>query len=632
MPGFDITEGLIFDLSSPVATAYLPTDAAWDCAIGGVPFNFAIDKERPMSRQTAQFRRDRVDQERNPGEQSLDSGLWLRSMSSLHYGAGLRSQEELEVDAATARFRYYRSASIDPWTPGQLTLGKARPNTYSNGGSGTYLAVGSGTTTALVAANTALVSLTNAGSATAITWGGTGNIQSICVDGDNWYAGNSTSGIYKGTLPSSAGSKIWNGGGNVLIRWIKQRLIGAVGASLYELVGTGPALPTALYTHPVTGWTWTGIAEGPSSIYFAGYSGTQSAIYRSSITASGATVTLSAPLVVADMPRGEQITMIYSYLGSFLAIGTNRGLRIAAIDSSGGLSVGPLTFTCSGGVTDAVGYDKYLYVTGGSDATDLDGTTSPGIYRVDLSAETDTLRFAYAQEVAEGAAGNPAQSVTMIGSDFIHTVPAGVKYPNSSAPYATTGWIEYGKITYSTGENKAWQSVVVRGDTPTGTTIEVHASTTGTGSPSSWPVVGTLSDTATDAVFGLDAAAGSPSRELYIAVKLTGSGAATPTLRSITLRSVPAPGRTRLLQVPLMCFDIETDRLNVKRGYEGGAYARLSLLEDAEDRGSVVSWQDFTTGERRSAVIEQVSQSRVTPPSRNLLNAGGVLNVVLRLL
>jgi hypothetical protein len=81
-------------------------------------------------------------------------------------------------------------------------------------------------------------------------------------------------GIYKGTLAGGVGSLVWNtGDAAVVIQWAKQRLVAGIAASVYELTGSGPTLPTPLYTHPNADWTWTSITEGPSAIYFAGYAG-----------------------------------------------------------------------------------------------------------------------------------------------------------------------------------------------------------------------------------------------------------------------------------------------------------------------------------------------------------------------
>lgn len=639
MAGYDVTEPVVFDLGSSIASVYLATDVAWDCSVGGLPFLFATAADRPLVRESAPFRTDRVDQQREPGEQSLDSSYWLRSFSSLHYGAGLRDTEALVPNDslsetrtyALSRFRFYKSASLDVWTPGEVkpTLGvttlRSTAATHQ-----AVIGIGSGNT--IHATDATLSEVSSTGTVTAITWGGTSNIESITTDGTNWYAGNNTDGIYKGALPSGAGAKVYNGGGAVTVRWCKQRLMAAVGVSLYELVAAGPALPTALFTHPNTAWTWTDIAEGPQGFYFSGYAGDTSAIYHSSISVSGATVTTNTPVVVAELPRGETVLSLYGYLGTYLAIGTNRGFRVAEFQSDGSLTVGPLIFTCQGGCYDQVGYDRFLYVTGGSLTSGPDNGDAPGIYRVDLSVDLERLRFAYAQECV-GAGSSAPSSVTYSGSQLVYSVPGtGLVAQASDGSYATEAWVQFSKVGYSTTENKAWRAVLLRADVPTGCSVEVYADAEGSGNPSTWAKVGTLTSSATDGEFSLSLPAPNPQRSMFIALRLLGTTTARPTVYGLTLRAVPAPKRTRLMQVSLMCYDFERDRNGQRVGTIDGAWARLQALESAEELGQVVTYQDFTTGERRVASIEKVSFARTTPPSRANDNTGGVLTLTLRLL
>ena len=638
MAGFDITERPVLNLSTVVGSAYSPSDAAWDCSIGGLPFMFALDTTRTLDRATSQFRRQRIDQERDPGENSLDQGVWLRSVASNHYGAGQRFLESLEIDPQIARFRFYRSANVDVWTPGQATLGKSVSSLRSTSATSQY-ALGIGSSNGVLHVTDASLSqVSPTGTVTGVTLtGASGNILSLTSDGTNYYAATAKN-IYKAALPTSTGVQMLTadltGKARFLVRWVKQRLMTCVDNSVYELTPSSTSLPTAMYDHPNTGWTWTGIADGPGSIYLSGYANDVSAIYRTTVTApsGGGAITLSTPVVIAEMPRGEKVLNIYSYLGNYLAIATSSGIRVAQIAADGTITVGPIIVYTAGGAYDFVGVDRYLYATGGTDTTALDGSTAPGIYRIDLSVEVDKLRFAYAQE-AYGTGGNAPSAVTYSGSQVFYTVPGtGLFAQSSTTSYATDGWLEYGRINYSTQELKAWRSVVLRADVPSGTSVEVHASPTGTGNPSTWVNIGTLTSSATDGEFALSSPAPSPTRDMYIALRLTGTTSVRPTVNALSVRAYPAPKRTRLLQLPLLCFDQERDRNGMVRGYQGGAWARLSALESAEDLGAVIQYQDFTTGETRSALIEQSSFTRAAPPSREKTNTGGVVQVTLRLL
>jgi hypothetical protein len=121
--GDDITEGLVYTLSNPAgSTNYSATGEAYDVAIGGLPFFLMNSDDAPYRRVTAQYRKQQIDQSREPGEQTL-TGWWLRSQSSFHYGQGIKFFEPIQDESL--RFQYTESKGIDVWTKGQATLLKS---------------------------------------------------------------------------------------------------------------------------------------------------------------------------------------------------------------------------------------------------------------------------------------------------------------------------------------------------------------------------------------------------------------------------------------------------------------------------------------------------------------------------
>jgi hypothetical protein len=84
------------------------------------------------------------------------------------------------------------------------------------------------------------------------------------------------------------------------------------------------------------------------------------------------------------------------------------------------------------------------------------------------------------------------------------------------------------------------------------------------------------------------------------------------------------------MRFPVYCFDVETDRYNVQVGYEGRAMARILALEDIEESGDVLTWQDITSGESRQVVIEQISFTRMTPPDKRFDGFGGIVEITIR--
>lgn len=642
MPSFDITEDVVFDLtgrgSTSLTQATVSSNVAWDCSVGGLPFLFAVSDQYPMRRETADFRRQRVDSQRDVGEQSLDSGYWIRSQSSWHYGAGLTSAEPLEVNDAEARFRFASSGGVDPWTPGQLSLLHDTERVIEDAGAGPVL-IGVDTGV-LYGQGTDLTYQPSSGTSSAVTWGGSASITSLTSNGSQYFACDNDK-IYKGTLPNGAGSAIYELSAAGLVRWVKQRLMVATGAAIHEVTDLSPAgapavLPAALYTHPVSGWVWTDFAEGPASIYASGYAGDTSSIFNIGVTASTTAVELDQPVVVAELPRGETVKSLYSYIGSFLIVGTSKGVRVAAIQSDGSLSMGPLIVEIAGGSSDAVAVDRYVYVTGAADADAGNRVKRAGLYRIDLGQPLDSgqLRYAYAADlVAPAGTSGSATQVTLAGGKVWFAVDGAGLY-REKATFVSEGWLESGRIRLGTLEPKAWRDIRLMVKHASTGSAEAYATIRNTSAPSAWQKIITVDGTNNDLYGSLRVVSDSPDAELFTAVRLVApSGQATsPAVVGYQVRAVPAPKRSRLLQVTLMLFDFETDRKGLRHGQVGGAFLRLKALEDLESSAGTVLWRDFTTGETAEAYIERVSLQRTTPPTRANGNAGGVGQVVLRLI
>jgi len=129
----DITEAIPYVLSNPAgSTNYSATGEAYDVAIGGLPFFLFNSDDAPYRRVTAQYRKQQIDQSREPGEQTL-TGWWLRSQSSFHYGQGIKFFEPIQDESL--RFQYTESKGIDVWTKGQATLLKSSDSQHITTGS-----------------------------------------------------------------------------------------------------------------------------------------------------------------------------------------------------------------------------------------------------------------------------------------------------------------------------------------------------------------------------------------------------------------------------------------------------------------------------------------------------------------
>ncbi len=634
MAGRDITEGratraIAVDLGIVSSSAiWQNTDIAYDVAIGGIPFIYAIGDNRPYQRQTAPYKKDQFDNQAEPGEQSL-TGWWIRSQSSFHSGTGIKFYDPSSGENVKNRFA--NSINLDVWTKGQVTLLKESAN-LSNVSTGIYKLKSCRYNTtdkvlAWIPGTTTLKDFDNAGNAVTYSTTGRGDIIDVTTDGSRVYVADATR-IHTGNISStSAMSEYYlTGSSNVVIEWVKQRLVGCIGASVYELTGphgSSLSLPTPVYTHPNSSWTWTSITEGGSAIYTAGYAGGISAIYKFTLSTAGAMPTLTSGVVAARLPYGEVVNRIEEYLG-YLIIGTSKGVRVATIsDQDGSVSYGPLIIEADNTGLDFAFRDRFIYVTGTV-------ATFAGLYRIDLGNETEPLRFAYATDANFTDIAGYATSVDFIGNSnqiaYTTSTSNGIVIQSTST-LAASGSITTGYIRYGTLEPKNFKRLLGRGDFTYGSmTLETVDKDGVEYDHISYDIN----------VASVEVTTSKPTAsQEYVAYKFIVNRDATdtskgPVFKGYQAKATIATPRQRILQFPVYCFDIETDRYNVTTGYTGRAFQRIQLLEDLEATGDVFTWQDLSTGESRQAVIEQVGFNRMTPPDRNFDGFGGVITITIR--
>ena len=126
MAGRDITDGrdtrsIAVDVGVVSSTSiWQNTDVAYDIALAGLPFIYAISDARPYIRQTAPFKKDQFDNQNEPGEQSL-TGWWIRSQSSFHDGAGIEFYDPALI-AGEGTYQFKDSRGVNVWEKGQVTL------------------------------------------------------------------------------------------------------------------------------------------------------------------------------------------------------------------------------------------------------------------------------------------------------------------------------------------------------------------------------------------------------------------------------------------------------------------------------------------------------------------------------
>lgn len=598
---------------------------SFDYAIGGVPFRSDIGTDNPLIRSSAQFRKDQFDNGLEPGEQSL-TGWWLRSQSSWHLGTGIVTSD-VRLDE-TAEFRFSDSEGVNPWVRGQMTLLHAMDNAAAGGSTVHCIGVTAPADGVLYASDTALSIETGSGS-TAITWGGSGTILSIATDGANWYAASSD-GIYTGALTGGAGSKLWTiSASRCVLRWCKGRLVAGIDAKIYELVPTGSpplTLPaTPVYTHPVSGFVWTAITDGPEAVYAIGYHGVESFILKVALNASsGALPTLTLATSAAELPRGEQGTSIYTYIGKFLLIGTSKGCRVAVIGTGGDIEYGPLIPTPSP-VMDFVAMDHYVWAgyTGG-----FEDETS-GALRIDLAEQLGNGRYPYAKDLQTHVTGDVLGVTTLGSQDRLVLAVAGQGlYVESVDEFEDDGWFVTGKIRHNTLWPKLFKRFNVKGDMTGSVAV---SSIDDAGNEVLLASVSSGSDLDDDLPINFPQA---PQEFLQLRFTLahpSGDATLTPTLRGYQVKSLPGGPRPRRYVIPLRCYDAELDLNGVHQGYQGLALERLQLMEALDSSGEVVLFEDLASNTSEQVTIEQIEFRQVVPPQSGE-PWGGVLTVELRTL
>jgi hypothetical protein len=641
--GRDLTDGranrsIAVDVGVVSSTSlWQNTDVAYDVAVGGLPFIYAINDARPYIRQTAPFRKDQFDNGNEPGEQSL-TGWWIRSQMSFHSGEGINFYDPATTDE-NGHYRFHESRGLDVWTKGQVTLLKQTSN-MTGVTSGIYkiISIVDGSTDKILGWTPSGTTVNNyTASGTAVTYTDVTSIAqpldtailAVASDGTNLFIADNDH-IYTGPIstPTAGYSRYYNTGNNsVTLGWVKQRLVACIGASVYELTnakGSTHSLPaTPVYTHPNADWTWTSISEGGSAIYAAGYAGTTSAIYKFTLASNGAMPVLASGVIAAQLPIGEYVTKIESYLGK-LMIGTNKGVRVAAIsDTTGDLIYGPLTIEAENTGLDFAFRDTYVWVTGS-----IDGYA--GLYRINLDNELETLRFAYATDAFLDGVSGYATSVDFVGNTnqiaFTTSGSNGIAI-QSTTDLSTSGYLTTGNIRYGTLEPKNFKRLLGRGDFTYGSmTLETVDKNGVEYDHISYD----------SAIPPIEVGTSSPATaQEYVAYKFILYRDATtsslgPTFKGYQAKATIATPRQRIVRFPVYCFDVETDRFNTVVGYEGRAFDRIQLLEDIEETGDVLTWQDLSTGESRQAVIEQVTFTRMTPPDKRFDGFGGVLEITIR--
>jgi len=646
----DISERVIIDLSGRISTYYDPTTYKYDFAIGGMPFIAAITDQTPYRRQTAEFRTQRVDQLRDPGEQSLSgSGYWIRSQSSFHLGTNAPYQEPIIGTLNEARFRYADSVGIDPWTPGEIKLLRScnleqastdRSGVFSTTIGGVdYLIKVTGSaseTNRIIRIRLSDMTQTVIANNTAINedilYGAMGGNDLMVVTATKvWrYSFDATSpSLHQDYAINTANAS------SAHINYVKQRFILAYtdvnkNTFVYELTrNTGSTINLSTLTAvngsatlPI-GFTFTGVTEASAAIYIGGYSGDQGSVYKITVDSSGALTTMTS---VLQLPRGESLTAMYGYLGTFVVLGTDQGVRIAIANDNGDLSYGPIIVPVTGNIYAFTARNEYVYA---GVKSYINGYS--GLVRINLGAPLESGGYAWAKDVyAPETTGSVWAIATTHDGRKAFTVADSGLWLEDETDLIDSGELTTGIIRYETLENKAWKRIKLRTEGTLQGDIDIFRVVDGADQAFRTVAQGSTEDYDYD----LSSVFEDVDIEAQFKFRLSRNDTDATTgaiIYGYSVKALPTPARARVIQIPLFCFDSERDRLKNLMGFQGYGLGRLQALEQMEALGETIVIQDFTAdGEPIEAVIEQVTFTRTTPPNGNFTGWGGIIMITAR--
>jgi hypothetical protein len=299
---------------------------------------------------------------------------------------------------------------------------------------------------------------------------------------------------------------------------------------------------------------------------------------------------------------------------------------VGVVDTDSNVTYGPLVFVTTSNVYAFAAESNYVW----AGVNGYIGGQS-GLVRINLGAPLSNGSFAYATDLVATATTGAIWAIASFDNGRkAFTVEGSGLWLEHPTQLVDSGTIDTGLIRFDTLENKAWKRIRLRtpdtlqGDIQIARVTETSAdalTTVGEGTTEQYDydLAVVFSDVSPDAAFRFTL--NRNSTDATIGAVING----------YSVKALPTPTRARVIQIPIFCFDKETDKLGNLLGYEGYARQRLNALETVEGKGETIVIQDFTAGgEPTEAVIEQITFSRTTPPNRNFSGFGGVINIILR--
>lgn len=612
----------------------LPTSSEfslYDVALNGIGFTYANTPTNPLIRETADYTKERIDQAATPGEQTL-SNWWIKSQDSFHGGAGQLNLEP-PVDSPIAHVRYLLSKNVDPFTPGLLTR---LPDTSVVSSTDIVQVIGLAVSGADAAAvllsdgSVQILSDLDSASPTVTALSGVSSVLSIATDGARVYCATATAvqavdPAVPGTATTVASYPAAATSGPVL-GWAKARLMLGVSGAVYQLdvSQTGVTLGAAelLLQHPTPGWTWRAFCDSPTAILAAGDAGVFSEIDQFVLNSVAGAPVLQPGGTVCSLPVGERVLSLCGALGTYVAVGTTRGVRIGEFDAYyGRLHVGPLTLspidpTIPGNAVTT--RDRFVYVAG----RDYD---EAGLLTVDLGTTVDDAgRFAWAPGLICPTVQTSTDAVDVavlpVSGRLVFAVATVGLLLEGSTTTGREAWLTTSRVRFGTTEPKLFKLGTVRADLTSSDVKVVGVTPTLTA-----PLAEVGFTTTIPPDFRLPSGL---TEWLQLQFLLSGDDVQ---FRSYQVKALPGTRRQVRIKLVLSIDDSETTRSGQRIRDKLSARNRRDALEQLAAGGDEVLLQEFTPSGVQSTVVvvEQVQFNQVGRPTKTS-DVGGEATVILR--
>ena len=636
----DVVERLPFPISKRLASTVTEITARngreIHYTIAGVPFRVATSPNMPLTLETAPAQKQQTDQEPEAGEQTL-SGWWLRSQASWHEGAGARFTETgigqgLRVDATNG---FWESSNVDPWNQGELRLLNATVD--AGGTTNRCVAVVPDSTVHSVVAGRvgSVVRYTNLDAGTATTnlyVNGAITFTQVVATEAFWFAAGNDGQVYSGPIGSTTGSpNIWSLTGastnTIRILWAKHRLWACNDNNIYMLDYATPGATAKAYSHPSTSWVYTDLTDGPGGVYFSGYGDGTSHIQRVTLDDAGSVPNLGGATTLAVLPSDEKALRVSSLAGSLVCILTNMGVRVAAADTSGNLTYGPLFIERDTELAETakpalIAAGRFWWLSFGDEHN---------TWRIDSSVEIEEGVFAYASDME--SASFPTGISVRKGRAVISTLGGAVQYQHAT-DLCATGSIQTGRIRFRTDEHKTYHYVDVTAEPLEGSlTLDILNDSDSESRIITWDVQGHTLPTAN--------VPSALATQRFVSVKLTfqrdvADAALGPVVLGVRVKALPAALPQRIYTLPLLCYDEEQWSSGQFEGYKGFGRDRYLSVRAAEDAGGIVLLVNYNFPEPTGELcrIEEMKFVELQQPDARQISGGleGLLVVTLRTL